>query len=147
MKSEINRWVLALSVLGLVSGAVVAEETTDKQVNELRLVMQGLLEDAQQITAGIFLQDFSKIELAANKIANHPTPGMATKTKLVASLGPEMGKFKQFDSVVHDTAIVIATAAGEEDMASAITAYHQLIDGCQACHGEFKQRVAKILEE
>jgi mono/diheme cytochrome c family protein len=72
---------------------------------------------------------------------------MATKTKLVASLGPEMGKFKQFDSVVHDTAIVIATAAGEEDMASAITAYHQLIDGCQACHGEFKQRVAKILEE
>jgi hypothetical protein len=32
-------------------------------------------------------------------------------------------------------------------MASAITAYHQLIDGCQACHGEFKQRVAKILEE
>jgi len=147
MKSEINRWVLALSVLGLVSGAVVAEETTDKQVNELRLIMQGLLEDTQQIAAGIFLQDFSKIALAANKIAHHPAPGMVTKTKLIASLGPKMGQFKQFDSVVHDTAIVIATAANEEDMTAAMTAYHQLIDGCQACHSEFKQRVTKILEE
>lgn len=146
MKSGIKYWMFAASAMALVSGAAVASETNQKQVNGLRLVMQGLLEDTQQITAGIFLQDFSKIELAANKIAHHPTPGMATKTKLIASLGAEMAKFKTFDTVVHDTAVVIATAAAEEDMEATMAAYHQLIDGCQACHSEFKQRVVKILE-
>ena len=145
MKSGINTWIFAVSTLVLISGAVVAGETNAEKVNGLRVVMQGLLEDTQQITAGIFLQDFSKIKMAADKIANHPTPGMATKSKLVANLGAEMGKFKQFDTTVHDTAVVIATAAGEEDMVAVMTAYHQLVDGCQACHSEFKQRVSTIL--
>lgn len=145
MKTEIKYWVFVISTLGLVSGSVFAAETSDKPVSDLRSVMQGLLENTQQITAGIFLQDFNEIELAANKIADHPTPGMATKTKLLASLGAEMGKFKQFDTLVHNTAVNIASAASDKNMVAAMTAYHQLINGCQACHSEFKQRVTEIL--
>ncbi|MBE9547805.1 MAG: cytochrome c [Proteobacteria bacterium] len=146
MKSGIYCWVVVIFLLCMVSGAVIAEEANEKQINGLRLVMQGLLEDTQQITTGIFLQDFSQIEVAANKIANHPSPGMATKTKLIANLGGEMGKFKQFDTLVHNTAVKLSRAASNEDMTAIITAYHQLIDDCQACHAEFKQRIIKILE-
>lgn len=147
MKYRIKHWIIVMSALSLFFGVVTAEESEVKQVNGLKQVMRGLLEETQQLTAGIFLQDFRKIELAANKIANHPGPGMVVKTKLIAKLGPEMAKFKQLDSVVHNAAVVITRAAAENNMATIMTSYHQLIDGCQSCHSEFKQHIAKVLEE
>ena len=132
---------LALLTLLLVPGSVFAQET-----NRLKVVMNGLLKDTQLLTEGIFLQDYKKIELAASNIADHPNPGKETMQKVMKNLGTEMPTFKGFDMKVHNTAVDIAKAAGDEDMTSIMSGYHQLIDGCLSCHTNYKKRVAKILE-
>lgn len=109
--------------------------------------MQGLLKNSQLLTAGIFYEDFTKIELAAKNIADHPAPGMPTMKKVIGYLGEEMPAFKGLDMIVHNTAVDIGKAAGEKNMAAVVTSYHQLIDGCQSCHSQFKQRVSKVLAE
>jgi cytochrome c556 len=111
----------------------------------LRSVMQGLLIDTQQLSEGIFLEDFAKIKAAAKNIADHPAPAMANMKKVKGYLGTEMVVFKGFDIKVHNTALTIANSANEQDMSKIISGYHQLIDGCQSCHAQFKQRVSKIL--
>jgi len=137
-----NKAILViLSAILLVSGSVLAQDT-----NRLKLVMNGLLKDTQLLTEGIFLQDFNKIKLAASNIADHPTPGKETMQKVMEHLGTEMPTFKGFDMKVHNTAVLIAKAANENDMIGVVDNYHQLVDGCLSCHNDFKKRVAKVLE-
>jgi len=132
----------------LLALSATAHDVSDKGVKQttLKHVMRGLLNDSQQISEGIFLQRFNQIEQAALKIANHATPSIEIKQKLAKNLGPEMGVFKNYDIKVHDTATALAKAANEKDMKLVVIEYHQLVDGCQSCHGSFKKRVSKILE-
>ncbi len=109
-------------------------------------VMQDLLTDTQQITKGIILEDFQLIEQAANKIANHPKPDLAIRMKVVKTLGNEMGKFKAKDTVVHNSAVNILSAAKANDMNTITKEYQQLVNGCLACHAGFKEKVAKALK-
>lgn len=148
MKLGIKKAVLVATVLSFSSVELIAqEEASEGSVNKLQLVMQGLLKDSQQLTTGIFYEDFAKIEQAAKNIADHPKPGMPTMKKVIGYLGKEMPTFKGLDMKVHDTAVDIGKAAGEKNISAVITSYHQLIDGCQSCHSQFKQRVSKILAE
>jgi len=126
-----------------------AEEVCDKNTHKITLknIMQGLLKDTQQITQGIFLEDFKRIEGAASRIADHPTPTLETKLKLVSNLGNEMGAFKGFDKKVHHIAVNIGKAACQQKMALVVSEYHQLVDACQSCHASFKHRVATILNQ
>jgi cytochrome c556 len=132
----------------LISMPLIAHDVTKQGMKSttLKHVMQGLLKDSQKISEGIFLQKYKQIEQAAARIADHPSPSADIMQKLVKSLGAEMGVFKNFDIQVHDTAIAIVKAAKDQDMKLVVTEYHQLVDGCQSCHGSFKQRVSKILE-
>ena len=134
-----------LSTLVLSSSTGAAESTGSNDVT-LKIVMQGLLEDSIKINKGIFLEDFSMIETAADRVANHPAPPMATKRKLMTSLGFEMRKFKASDTIVHDLAVEIGQAAQKENMGAVVVKYHELLDGCLSCHEEFKARVSTILE-
>ncbi len=129
----------------IVQKTKVVQEAEVIQEKGLKSVMQGLLKDTQALTEGIFLEDYKKIEAAAKNIANHPTPGTLTMRKVMAGLGAEMGVFKGFDMKVHDTALVIANSASEQNMSKIISGYHQMIDGCQSCHAQFKPRVSKII--
>ncbi len=148
MKLAIKRLILIGSLLGISSGNLIAQEnTSETSSNKLQLVMQGLLTDSQQLTAGIFYEDFVKIEQAAKNIADHPNPGKPTMKKVMGHLGKEMPTFKGLDMKVHNTAVDIVKAAGEKDMQAVVASYHQLIDGCQSCHSQFKQRVSKVLAQ
>ena len=148
MKSGIKSLVLIGAIVSFNSGNLVAEEkANESHANKLQLVMQGLLKDSQQLTAGIFNENFAKIEQAAKNIADHSTPGMPTMKKVIGYLGEEMPAFKGLDMTVHNTAVDIGKAARDKNMAAVVTSYHQLIDGCQSCHSQFKKRVSKILAE
>ena len=129
---------ITLSVSAHESSSISAQQTTLKQV------MRGLLNDSQEMSEAIFLRNFEQIKKAAIKIANHPAPAMEIRRKLAKNLGAEMDVFKSFDMKVHNAAVVIAKAASEKNMKLVVTEYHQLVDGCQSCHSNFKQRISKI---
>ena len=145
-----NSFIKITGSIGLVlfTLSANAHDVSDPSVKltTLKHEMRGLLNDSQQISEGIFLQKYQQIELAAARIADHPQASMEIKQKLVKNLGAEMGVFKSFDIKVHNTAVAIAKAAKDKDMKLVVKEYHQLVDGCQSCHGGFKQRVSNILE-
>jgi len=122
------------------------QATISAPSNDLKTIMNGLLEDTKLLTEGIFLEDFAKIELAANNIANHPKPSPETLKKVKANLVEEMGVFKGFDMEVHNAALEIAMSASNEDLTRVVSLYHQVIDGCQSCHNQYKNRISKILK-
>jgi len=137
---------LMLSIFSLNSGISVAHGGESKPpTNKLKLVMQGLLKDSHLLSEGIFYDDFAKIEKAAKNIADHPNPGMPTMKKVIDYLGKEMPKFKGLDGKVHNTAVEIAKAAKNKNMVNVISGYHELIDGCQSCHSQFKMKVSRVL--
>lgn len=152
MKLTVRHCAFVVAVYCLSMGSVSAEEhkllqKSNNKVQEkgLKFVMQGLLKDTQLISQGIFLQDLNKIKLAAADVANHPTPGMTTMKKVIGYLGPEMAVFKEYDMKVHHLAVEIEKAATDQNMSEVVSKYHQLVDGCLSCHGQFKQRISKIL--
>ena len=146
MKRTMKTLILILSIISLNYADLSANDGTSVQpTNKLRLVMQGLLKDTHLLSEGIFYGDFKKIEQAANNIANHPKPGMPTMKKVIGYLGKEMPKFKGLDTKVHNLAVDITKSAKDKDMATVVSQYHQLIDGCQSCHSQFKKRVSNAL--
>ena len=146
MQNKTKLLVLMFSIFSLNSGIALAHGGESKpSTNKLKLVMQGLLKDSHLLSEGIFYEDFSKIEKAAKNIADHPNPGMQTMKKVIGHLGKDMPKFKGLDTKVHNTAISIMKAASKKNMSAVVANYHELIDGCQSCHSQFKKRVSKVL--
>ena len=112
----------------------------------LKLVMQGLLKDTQQLTAAMLTEDFVLIEKLSGNIAKHPKPSMATRMKLMKAMGSDMAKFKANDDVVHSAAVAINESAQQQDIKAAGEHFKKLIGGCLSCHVDFKNRVADILK-
>ena len=115
--------------------------------NDLKVIMNGLLDDTKLLTEGIFLEDFSKIKLASNNIANHPKPSSATLNKVKSNLAEEMATFKGFDMQVHNASQEIAKLAPSKDMVKMVSLYHKIIDGCQSCHNQYKSRISNVLSK
>lgn len=151
LKNKVIVLTLTLSA-SLLIGSISALATEKQQVTTaepgtLKSVMRGLLEDSKQVQQGILLEDFKMILAASKRIADHPTPGMATKMKLMAGMGTDMPAFKKQDSVVHNAGVALSKAANEENLSEVVNQYHTLIDGCVSCHTKFRARVAKILAQ
>jgi len=114
---------------------------------DLKVIMNGLLDDTKLLTEGIFLEDFAQIEQAANNIANHPMIKMESKKKILATLGEEMSLFKGFDAKVHNASLEIAKSATNKDLVSVVSIYYQMIDGCFSCHNKYKNKISKLLQD
>ena len=121
------------------------EDKTSTKNSDLKIIMNGLLDDTKLLTEGIFLEDFTKIRLAANNIANHPKPSSETLKKVKANLAEEMGLFKGFDIKVHNASLEIAKSASNKDLVSVVSTYHKMIDGCLSCHSQYKNRISSVL--
>lgn len=139
-------FMLAISLFSmmLISSTTAVESTT--QNTSLAGIMQGLLIDTQQITKGIFTDNFEIIEKATNNIAAHPEVPKSTKMKLVNFLGPKMADFKAYDMTVHNAAVNISKAAKGKEMDKVLKEYQQMINACQSCHNHFKTSVQKLLK-
>ncbi|PCI60416.1 MAG: hypothetical protein COB35_09215 [Gammaproteobacteria bacterium] len=135
------------SLLTLSSMQAISAPTNNEDQDTLKIIMQGLLKNTHKITQGIVLHDFALIEKAAKNIAEHPKPSMMTRMKLVKAMGADMGKFKTKDDVVHHSSVNLIKAAQQKDMPAIQQEYQIMINGCVACHNEFKERVAKILSK
>jgi len=139
MREKIQLFVL-LSV-SVVTGALSA---TAAEPN-LKEIMQGLRNDTVEIADGLFLDDFTRVEEAALRIANHDRIPPEQVQLVAAELGAEMPAFKQFDMSVHDLALSIAAAAKAADRDRAIEDYQSMLNGCLGCHAAYRVRVAAVL--
>ena len=128
----------------------------------LKQIMQGLRDNLIEITDGLLIDDFDRIELfsngaefadldfdrieqGANGIAQHPQIAPPQVKRVAKELGSEMPQFKQFDVQVHNLSLSIAAAAREKNSDVVWAEYQPLVSGCLGCHEAFKDRVSEVL--
>ena len=137
-------WLLA--VTGLVFLVTPLISVTDETAG-LKTIMQDLRNNLTEITDGLLLDDFGRIERGANAIAAHPQIPPAQVARVAAELGPEMAAFKQLDTLVHDLSLEIRAAAEAQDRDAALSGYLRMMEGCLACHSGYKERVSAVLSD
>jgi hypothetical protein len=133
---------LANLVFILVPTLALSDDATT-----LKEIMQGLRNNLVEITDGLLVDDFGQISRGAVGIAEHPRIPPEQVQLVAQELGAEMPAFKRLDTLVHDLALEIDVAAKARDRNAAISGYAQLLDGCFACHADYKDRVAAVLDE
>ncbi len=131
--------LIVVASLLLSSAALTADDMS------LKLIMQGLRDNLVEITDGLLTDDFDQVANGAIGIATHPQIPAAQVQLVAGELGEEMPAFKQMDTLVHDLSLEIEAAARTNNGGAALTAYQRMIDGCFACHENYKDRVAAVL--
>ena len=129
---------IAIVLAGLSSMPAGAEEFS------LLQIMQQLGRDLNQISDGMWREDYAAIAAAAQSIAEHPQPPMAERSKIISGLGADAGRFRQGDQTVHDAAMAVKEAAGQENNEHVLKRYNDLVKGCMDCHTNFRARVRDI---
>lgn len=127
---------------GMAAIALLMPTLADAGETTLKSVMQQLGQDFSALNHAVLLEDFDGIRGFSLKIADHPKPGMMERLSILAKVGTDSGKFKQFDGEVHEAAKAVHAAAEQEDMGTVMTAQARLFNGCMQCHASFRKTVA-----
>ena len=105
----------------------------------LRKIMQDMGENMQIITDGISREDWQLVEKTAPQIADHPTPPLSEKVRILAFVGTDISKFKAYDGKTHEAARVLGEAAVREDGYAVIADFATLQNTCLMCHQRFRK--------
>jgi cytochrome c556 len=105
--------------------------------------MAGLRDDMVRLSDGLWKGDFAAVAAAAEDVADHPQVGAEERVRVQATLGEEFAAFVALDHHVHDLAIRVRDAALREDTAAVLADLAALQRGCVACHGTFRDRLAR----
>ena len=138
------RGKMLIRTLALLIAFMPMTATADDAIT-LKVIMQGLRDNMINVSDGLLTDDFELVRTGATAIAAHPQIPAAQVQLVAAELGSEMPVFKQIDTLVHDLALEIETAAKSHDHDAAASAYQKMIEGCFACHRSYKERVTTAL--
>lgn len=125
--------------LSLAAGAT-AEAAEGSKEMALRKIMKDLGNNMQTVTGAISAEDWQLVEKTAPLIADHPQPSMSEKLRIIAFIGADMGKFKGYDSKVHETADSLGAAAKAKDGEAVISAFKEIQTACYGCHRDFRSQ-------
>ena len=139
-----SRLTVHTAIVGLVLSLGPAFAVASDEIS-LQEIMQGLRDDLAQVSDGLLTDDFEQIAQGADAIANHPRIPAQEVQLVAAELGVEMPAFKAIDTRVHDLAVEVAAAARLRDRDAVAAGYQRMFEGCLACHGAYKERVAAAL--
>lgn len=137
--------VLATALLSPVIStqlmAASAEESDANSIEPLALrgIMAELGKNMQRITGAIAREDWSQVEQAALLIADHPTPPLMEKVRILAYVGTDINQFKTKDNATHDAAMVLSKVAQEKEGYKIIKQFAELQKTCLTCHQAFRQ--------
>ena len=137
MKNRI-RWLLVLLLPLLMAGQVPASEEMS-----LQAIMQKLGQDMNRLNEAIFADDYAAMERSAAAIADHPRPPAEERARILGKLGEDAPRFRAADHNVHEAARALGDAASQQEMLQVLQFYHQLMQGCVACHTEFRPRLSQ----
>lgn len=132
------RFMLAGGLFFTISASATAETADGQKDMALRKIMKDLGASMQTVTHAISMEDWQQVEKTAPLIAGHPQPPMTEKVRIIAFIGTDMGKFKGYDTKVHEAADSLEKAAKAKDGAAVITAFNSVQTACYACHKDFR---------
>ncbi len=116
-----------------------AENKPAADDNTLKIIMQQLSLNMQNISAAIAIEDWALVENNALQVAEHPGPSIAEKTRINHYMADNMPTFKSLDSNTRKAAKNLNQLAAKNDGYKVITAFAELQTTCLACHQEFRQ--------
>ena len=128
-----------LTIITASSQAVAETGADSPEPLELRKIMRDLGKDMQTVVDGIAKEDWGQVQKTAMRIADHPTPPLMEKMRIVAFMGSDMGAFKDHDGKTHNAARDLATVATKKDGYAVISAFSKLQNTCLGCHQRFRQ--------
>lgn len=135
--------IIAAAILGTTMTSIGAQSwaggnaTTEPM--ELRRIMRELGKNMQLVTDAISREDWARVADTAPRIAEHPQPPVGEKMRILAFVGSDAGRFRQFDEQTHQAAKALEQAARRGDGQSVIASFAALQNGCLACHQEFRK--------
>ena len=88
-----------------------AGDATQVEPLALRKIMQELGRNMQAITGAISQEEWVQIVQLAPKVAAHPEPPLTEKMRILAYLGADATKFRNFDAQTHEAALAMKLAA------------------------------------
>ncbi|WP_246540081.1 cytochrome c [sulfur-oxidizing endosymbiont of Gigantopelta aegis] len=130
---------LKVTVFAGLSVLLVSSHSVASEPLALQKIMADIGSNMERIVHGIAREDWMLVEQAADKVANHPTPPMTDKVRILSYVGTDMATFKSLDSKTHDSAIVLGQEAAKKDGAKVIAQFADLQNTCLACHQRFRQ--------
>jgi cytochrome c556 len=129
---------LSMGLTLLASGASAGRSEPAKPL-ALRGIMQDLGRHMQTVTLAIAREDWALVEKTAPLIASIPQPPLMEKTRILAFVGTDMGKYKSHDHKTHEAAHALGQAARNQDGVAVIAAFQSIQTGCYGCHREFRK--------
>jgi len=111
----------------------------------LQSLMRELGDRMGQISDGLWREDYPAVAEAAQYIASHPKPPLQQRKKIISALGADAAEFRAADKRVHDDALELVEAARTGQMPPVVARYQRLMDGCVACHTQFRERLRPVL--
>ena len=135
---QVAKLMLAAGLLLAAAGSAVAETADGPGEMALRKIMKDLGSNVQAVTDAISREDWQLIEKTAPLIADHPQPPITEKLRIMAFIGTDMGKFKDYDEEVHKAAESLGQAARSKNGQAVIAAFQTIQTACYGCHRDFR---------
>lgn len=132
---------VAITLLLAATGPVAWADgdTVPAKPMALRKIMRDLGKNMQVVTDGISREDWELVARTAPLIAEHPQPPLAEKTRILAFVGTDVGKFRANDHKTHQAAQALRQAATQQDGPAVISSFATLQASCLACHQSFRK--------
>lgn len=105
----------------------------------LRKIMQELGRNMQAITGAISQEEWVQVVQLAPKVAAHPEPPLTEKMRILAYLGADATKFRNFDAQTHEAALAMKLAAASSDGKAVIQSFAHVQESCLGCHQAFRK--------
>lgn len=109
----------------------------------MQRIMQGMSTSMVQIADGIWREEYDKVAVAAQGIAEHPMPSFLERLALLGRLGSDAPQFMKADEKVQAAALALQEAAGERSMEQVLSRYQALQQNCVSCHSWYRSVAEK----
>jgi len=116
-------------------------QALDQDIKEL---MQELLQGMAAIQAGILMDDYRKIATNAEAIVYHRGPNADARMAISNELGMEARTFQILNDSVRRKARTLKQAAEDADQEDVLDAYNELTKACTHCHNSYRKRLRRI---
>lgn len=116
-----------------------ADDAIQVEPLALRKIMKELGRNMQAITGAISQEDWVQVVRLAPKVAAHPEPPLTEKMRILAYLGADATKFRNFDAQTHEAALAMKQAAASSDGKAVIQSFARVQESCLGCHQAFRK--------
>ena len=139
----INRKALIAGVVIFMTSNQTFAEIPAEPVKPLALqnIMRDMGKNMQAITYGVSREDWALVEKTAPLIADHPEPPLGEKVRILAFVGRDIMRFKNYNDETLEAARVLGEAAARKNGYAVISHFATLQNSCLMCHKSFREPI------